>query len=1422
MAQGDNRRLHEVGRTWPSPVAVAVRRALAAPSRLAQLGWTIAAVEGLAATVRVLVDADAVGFDGDLFPAAREALAGDIGRDLAELLLAVRSTRPGPGDERTADASALLSEVSRITAALPEFAERAVTVVEAGPTGTLRLRLLRGLGLPAIHVPDSPELPIGAAVVLAPRRDDALVLRDAGAMLAEPLARPFGALKARAIGIPAMAWQLVSDRLWLELGGRRLTAVLLGHGADRYLDPGGNEWIRLGDLSEEGSEAAVAGGEPWRAVGPATMQLLDRFYPGVGHDPRSAAQAALELLGALPPERTSFDALHHAALEADSLGMSDADPCGTAVRVPELPPGEVSGAAVVGRAFLAWTATDDATGRHPAFRACAAAAHGKGSAAEVHDALLALTTVPSPTSHVADATIWERVLGHREQGAPWARRVASSSWPAAGAIERQRIWLTFGGTPPPVETDLVPAVDAALSSVARMPAPAPVATERLARYLAWRVEHDASAAKELAALYLGPLASPLRALAVADAFPTEIPAALAAEIARAAGRAPPPHAGAPVDWALAHVAAGRHDEAASVLETAASMAEGAAAAVPLLALARLRLDVLADAEGAKAIALALLDLDADDTDVLSLAERVHDALGDRAAHDEARRRRAARAVGAARRRIALPLPDVEPEAHTEFVTSPVATGRALLDAGRIEEAKDHFEALARALERLDASDAALELEVWQALADTRERLGDDVGAAGAYERLLSLDPASPGPREGLARIAVRDGDLATADSHCGALIRLAQAAGDDAALARHLQTRATIRVRPPAAPPAGAIGAGASRADAAAPSPTPEADAAVLPPNDDAPQIEHDDARARDAEARGELAAAEAIWRERLATASDALERFNALLELTELLRRHKGPSPAVVELLVEAHLLRPESKAVVVRLIEVERLLGNKPRAARWLEALAGLESTPQRRARVLAALAQLTRELGRDHDARLFAERALELHADVEAFGVLRDCLEASGDAEAELSLIDAWVESLRSTERGAKLLERRYALLARLGDVRETREALIAAVRADPQNATLLEALARAEEATDTAGDAAMTLYRRVLALAPRQVSAYRGLGRIVARRRDRDAAWCVASAVVQLGAAGLAERDFVEKHRRGLLAVKRPLDGIAAWETHLIAETQDLPLTRLFELVGRTLGTVAFPWTLAEAGLNPADRVSMRDGGRFVDLLRTVSKILDVPLPTVYRKALVPTLCKLPMSPPVLLVNPDLEVLHKGKALRFLLGKALTFFLPGHLLAGGASAGVVPNAPPSLISSARLRTLVIAASSAGFDEPATIAEPGVLEAREALVTRLRRQDHALLRELVQTIEAREAGPNVSEWLAAVELTANRAGLLLSNDLDVAVRMLELEHESGTSWSRLPLAAAVDDLLRYTTSDRYFALRRALGAAIEELPP
>jgi golgin subfamily B member 1 len=74
---------------------------------------------------------------------------------------------------------------------------------------------------------------------------------------------------------------------------------------------------------------------------------------------------------------------------------------------------------------------------------------------------------------------------------------------------------------------------------------------------------------------------------------------------------------------------------------------------------------------------------------------------------------------------------------------------------------------------------------------------------------------------------------------------------------------------------------------------------------------------------------------------------------------------------------------------------------------------------------------------------------------------------------------------------------------------------------------------------------------------------------------------------------------------------------------------------------------------------------------------------------------------------------------------------------------------------------------------------------------------------------------AKANIKRWNQAVEVTACRAGLIVSGDLEIAKKILAAEPQLPGD---LSAADKMKELLLYFTSDNYFEVRRQLGLVIQ----
>jgi hypothetical protein len=71
-------------------------------------------------------------------------------------------------------------------------------------------------------------------------------------------------------------------------------------------------------------------------------------------------------------------------------------------------------------------------------------------------------------------------------------------------------------------------------------------------------------------------------------------------------------------------------------------------------------------------------------------------------------------------------------------------------------------------------------------------------------------------------------------------------------------------------------------------------------------------------------------------------------------------------------------------------------------------------------------------------------------------------------------------------------------------------------------------------------------------------------------------------------------------------------------------------------------------------------------------------------------------------------------------------------------------------------------------------------------------------------------------ITGWRSATDLTANRVGLILCNDLETAARLVATEPGAMTT---LAAKDRLRDLLAFSVSEGYFAVRRHLGIHVRE---
>ena len=208
------------------------------------------------------------------------------------------------------------------------------------------------------------------------------------------------------------------------------------------------------------------------------------------------------------------------------------------------------------------------------------------------------------------------------------------------------------------------------------------------------------------------------------------------------------------------------------------------------------------------------------------------------------------------------------------------------------------------------------------------------------------------------------------------------------------------------------------------------------------------------------------------------------------------------------------------------------------------------------------------------------------------------------------------------------------------------------------------------------------------------------------------------------------------------------------------------------------------------------------GRMLD---HVSQTLNLALPEVYQNTQdAGGLSFLFTVPPAIGIGQGAMAGGPQQALAYVAARHVAYYRPGHYM-----RQLVPTGTG-------LRAWLMAAIrmvAPKFAVPVNM-DAQVKEHVAAIRQHLLGQQIDTLRSLTQKLL--EAAPelDMKGWMAGVDLTADRAGLILCNDLKVANAVVDASPEEAASVSRKD---RLRELLVYSTSENYFELRKRMGISL-----
>jgi tetratricopeptide (TPR) repeat protein/serine/threonine protein kinase len=557
-------------------------------------------------------------------------------------------------------------------------------------------------------------------------------------------------------------------------------------------------------------------------------------------------------------------------------------------------------------------------------------------------------------------------------------------------------------------------------------------------------------------------------------------------------------------------------------------------------------------------------------------------------------------------------------------------------------------------------------------------------------------------------------------------------------------------------------------------------------------------------------------YKQLLSEVAMADERFNLLLEIGELWQEKLGVTSKAIAVLIDALRYRPNDRGLHHRLATLYSLTKQWTSAVEILERTAALEEDPGRKSRYYHSIAVIFQSEVKDIYAAVdYLNRALDADPDnlkeFEAIERLLTPIRDWGALEASyLKMIE------RVSGKGKTALE--ISLLHNLGEIYRTRmknfqaaaAAFKRAVDLDPADLDGREILAELLRLIPDRLEEAAAQHHYLVEQDPERVESLRALQSIYYEAGQFDRAWCVCGVLCHMRQANEEEKDFYHHYRtEGPVQFQRTVDA-ATWAGALVHPEENLLVGKIFEVI--TPIVFKAKAQLAQVSkaydLRKKDRRNPDSDKDFITAaFAFASRVLALPLPEIYASQRYQTGLQYAFTDPeATLIGKDLlSGRYTRSEILFLVAKHLTYYRPEHYIRvvepAMASLGVLFHAAVKLV----LPDFPV--------DPA--AAPQTAAALEILRMQLLPDQAQRLSEAVKAFADSKACVDLPRWVQGVELTANRAGFLLCNDLDAAVTM---QSSQATGISDAPLKKKVTDLKLFAISESYFHLRRQLGLSIK----
>ncbi len=717
------------------------------------------------------------------------------------------------------------------------------------------------------------------------------------------------------------------------------------------------------------------------------------------------------------------------------------------------------------------------------------------------------------------------------------------------------------------------------------------------------------------------------------------------------------------------------------------------------------------------------------------------------------------------------------------------TGDLAFEASRFLEAAKSYESLAN---RVDALPKAIGLRMLLRYVDALSKSGSTSKAIGTVQTLLALAPDDP---DAITRAAKVNLDAGKGKEAAKLYDDLLKRFGD----------RLDPLERADALLHLGEARRAAGDRDGAI---EPLTDAADLVPDSPAPVL----LLTKVYEAKGDWEEVIRQKNRRLDVVSGE-ERSTLLLEIGDILATHMNDRTRAAKSYVAALDERPDDRKILTKLMQLYSEEKDWSKLVEVVLKLASKIDDRKQKAKYLHTAAIVSaRQLGDLDRAVAFYDEVLEL--DPSLHKALAEAIELRGDKgdhEGVERLLKVELDHATEANDAAKMLETfdrlGHLYKDKLGWMSEAIDAFEAAQTLDPDNDGRNELLARLY-ASDPAQylDKAVAAQIPILRRNPYKPDSYRLLRKLYTEAKRADAAYCLCQALSCLNFAEPDEERFFKRMRPESVAAAQDRLNDDDWSKQLAHQDVDPLLSAIFAVIE--------PAVLRKNG-QPLEMLGYQMAYQ-LDLTRHPYPMSQ----TLYFAAGV-----LGMDPPLTFQNPNdgggVSFLHAHtpaivlgaaalaidlptQAAAFIAARHLTYYRPGHYLRHLVPTGTGLRAWLFAAIKMISPTFPISKELEGpVKDNLAVLEPTIVgPARDQLAS--------AVTKLLQA-----GAIDLKKWISGIDLTADRAGFLVANDLELAQEMIKAADEQSSAVSQKD---RLKELVLFSVSEEYFLIRRRLGINID----